>query len=590
MNPEPAPTRTPRVLDPTIQRSSHAPKNLVGVEDLLRPFNVDSRPESIARRKELGAYYTDVAVARFLLRWAVTTGKEIVLDPSSGDGIFLSEAAERIRYLGGDPNRQVFGVEIDLAAHRRFTDRVGGNPSIAKLLHANFFDVVPGQLPAADVVVGNPPFIRYQRFSGEVRRTALLRAHDAGVDLSGLASSWAPFLVHAVQFVKPGGWLAMVAPAELTHAGYARPVLDYFRRSFRSTHILSFSRRIFPALSEDTVLLLAAGRGEPFQTFQLIDLPGLSALEEYADPSAELPDGVEIDASALDRGRERVLHYLLPHHTRQLFRQLCDSRHVRTLGSLARVGIGYVTGDNAFFHLSPETIAAYDIPSRFLRPAVCRGSELQGLRFARDDWEGLRLAGHANSLLYIQETQPLPDSVRAYLLQGIRRGVPDRYKCHVRKSWYAVPHVYRADGFLTYMSGGDPKLVANEADAVAPNTLHIVRLASTARVSILELAAAWQTSLTALSCEMEGHSLGGGMLKLEPTEAGRVVIAMPDLEPGVLDGLAVDLDALTRIGNDEAARELADDVILRQGIGLSSTDIERLREGWLLLKERRRNR
>ncbi len=82
------------------------------------------------------------------------------------------------------------------------------------------------------------------------------------------------------------------------------------------------------------------------------------------------------------------------------------------------------------------------------------------------------------------------------------------------------------------------------AGAVAPNTLHLVRLRPDCGVHILDLAAAWQTSLTALSCELEGHSLGGGMLKLEPTEARRMVIAMPALEPEMLDRAAVELDNL----------------------------------------------
>ncbi|MBI4491562.1 MAG: hypothetical protein HY690_02070 [Chloroflexi bacterium] len=42
----------------------------------------------------------------------------------------------------------------------------------------------------------------------------------------------------------------------------------------------------------------------------------------------------------------------------------------------------------------------------------------------------------------------------------------------MREPWYAVPHVHEAGGFLTAMSGSVPKLVANEAGAVAPNTLH----------------------------------------------------------------------------------------------------------------------
>jgi adenine-specific DNA-methyltransferase len=49
------------------------------------------------------------------------------------------------------------------------------------------------------------------------------------------------------------------------------------------------------------------------------------------------------------------------------------------LGQIADVGIGYVTGANAFFHVNEETIRQYEIPSRFLKRAVRRGRALQGL-------------------------------------------------------------------------------------------------------------------------------------------------------------------------------------------------------------------
>jgi len=39
----------------------------------------------------------------------------------------------------------------------------------------------------------------------------------------------------------------------------------------------------------------------------------------------------------------------------------------------------------------------------------------------------------------------------------------------------------------------------------------------------------WQHPLSRLSQELEGHPLGGGMLKLEPGEARRVHLALPPL-------------------------------------------------------------
>ncbi|HET6880205.1 MAG TPA: hypothetical protein VFI31_08625, partial [Pirellulales bacterium] len=78
------------------------------------------------------------------------------------------------------------------------------------------------------------------------------------------------------------------------------------------------------------------------------------------------------------------------------------------------------------------------------------------------------------------------------------------------------------DAFLSYMSGEAPALVANHAGCVATNSVHVVRMNGT--LSVVELQRRWNDPLTTLSCELEGHPLGGGLLKLEPREANQVVL------------------------------------------------------------------
>jgi len=544
--------------------------------------------------KDLGAYYTDTRVAQFLVRWSIVTGSETVLDPSSGEGVFLAAAAQRIRELGGDPRQQVFGIEIDSQTNGTTRHRLVASETFANLLTADFFTVEPGAIPYVDAIVGNPPFIRYQRFGGESRHRALQRAKEAGVRLSKLSSSWAPFLVHATRFVKPGGSLAMVAPAELSYATYARPLLDYLCLGFETVHILTFAKKLFPHLSEDTIIILAAGRGKAFKSLELVDVEDFSELAEFSDPGVVLARGVSLDRTNLVDGTARILHYLLPEPIRALYEEIGNSENVARLGSVADVGIGYVTGDNEFFHLTREIAEAFAVPPEFLRPAVRSGSDFAGLRFTSSDWCSLHRAGSANLLLQVTDcNRANSKSLSSYLEQGIRRGVPQRYKCRVRTPWYKVPHVYEGDAFLTYMSGSTPKLVTNEANAVAPNTLHVLRLKPDSidpSVSASKIAVSALSSLTALSFEIEGHSLGGGMLKLEPTEAERVLIAAPNLSPAALADLTQELDRFLRTGQKELARQTADRVILSDGLGLSAADMCTLKSGESLLRSRRLNR
>ena len=405
--------------------------------------------------KRLGAYYTDEIVADFLVRWAIRSPVDTVLDPGFGGGIFLRCAAKRTSELGGSPADRIRGVEIDPETHsevgRELHAQCGLAPS--KLICCDFFDLEPGSIQAT-VVVGNPPFIRYQRFAGRSRAVALRRAQSQGVELSQLASSWCPFLVHAVSMVEPRGRLAMVLPFEMTHAYYARPGLEFLGKAFGRITFLSFREKLFPDLSEDTLLLLAEDKGGASRGFFWRDFPNAEALQGSNLPGCRVGNASRLDGASLCRGEERLVEYFLPRKVRELYAELKARPEVRSLGDLAYAGIGYVSGANDFFHVSPSEVQAWHIPTRFLRRAVLKGRAFAGLLFTERDWlEGLS-RGDTGYLLSINGEDTLPDGLLRYLKTGEAFGVPQTFKCRNRSPWYCVPYVTCPDAFLTCMSGG----------------------------------------------------------------------------------------------------------------------------------------
>jgi len=298
-----------------------------------------------------------------------------------------------------------------------------------------------------------------------------------------------------------------------------------------------------------------------------------------------------VDPQGLSDGTSRLVECFIPPRARDLYRSLKQLDLTLRLGDTADVGIGYVTGANGFYHLTDDAARHWGIPDAFLRPAVRRGRSLAGLRFTREDWHNALRSGEAAFLLLIEaEESVLPDSVLRYLHHGRSIGVPKAFKCRTRSPWYRVPHVYEADAFLTYMSGSCPRLVSNDARVVAPNSLHLVRIHPLTSFTSHAIAALWQTSLTRLSVEIEGHALGGGLLKLEPTEAENLLIPASRSGNGALMALARELDNLIRQGNDRAARALADRVLLVDGLGLSVSDCRILRNAAEQLCQRRYHR
>jgi len=509
--------------------------------------------------------------------------------------VFLSEAATALAELGATDGSAIVGVELDSLVYdrtRRLLDSLR-LPLAPALVRGDFFDIAPAMEGTFTAVVGNPPFVRYQSFGGERRRKALDLADRYGIRLSRLSSSWAPFIVASAMCLSDGGRLAMVVPEEIGHAAYARPVLSFLVRSFRRVYVLTFRERLFPAVSQGTMLLLAEDRGlvarprRPGGHLRWLDLPNADSLVPLSKrgTARALRGSTSVDAAGLVSGEARFAAQYLPAKARDLYLAIAHGQGFTRLGYVASVGIGYVTGANAFFHVNRRVMDDFALPEGFTLPAVTRSSCLRGLIFRQDDWLGAWDSGDTARLLCLRDAAAdVPVSVIKYLEFGEAQGVPRSFKCRVRSPWYVVPNVTVPDAILTYMSGGAPRLVVNAAHVVVPNTLHVVSLYPRV-TSAASLAASFQTSLAQLSSEVEGHGMGGGLLKMEPSEAERVLVY-----PGDNDGIAAEVDCLLRKGLPDEARRLADRSFLAERLGLSAQDCTLLSEGLKILRHRRQKR
>ena len=363
-----------------------------------------------------------------------------------------------------------------------------------------------------------------------------------------------------------GGRLGMVMPSELGHAMYAREVLRFLSDNFRHVAIEMFRDKMFEDLSQSTVLLFCDGYGEPSRTFVV------AASEDLRGNDRQLS---KVEVEAIRSGQFRLNHYIVPAKVRSLYEALSSDPRVERLGDAADIGIGYVTGANEFFHLSAKDVRDWGFPKQFLRPCLVNLRGFKGIEFNQQHWKDKRAEGERVYLLALPSIPPedLPPSVQTYLRHGELKDFPLRYKCRIREFWHSVPHVRIADAFLSYMSGEQPVLVSNAANLVAPNTLHVLRFGT--RRNPLLYAAAWRTSLTMLSCELEGHALGGGLFKLEPSEAGDVLVVKPRVS--LLRNL---IGRLTSAGatSPHDLPDVADRYLLRRHLGLTQNECALLRE------------
>ena len=457
-------------------------------------------------QKEAGAYYTPDAVVSSLTRWAVRGAADRLLDPSCGDGRFVSAF------------RNSVGIERDVKAAAIAMKRAPW----ADIHEGDFFDWAAHTHERFECAAGNPPFIRYQTFKGEVRNSALRLCAALGAKFSGLTASWAPFLVATSSLLKPGGRMAFVVPDAIGHAPYAAPLLDYVVERFGSVQIIAVREKLFPELSEDCWLLFADDFGGSTAE---IRFTVLERFEPLATPPRE---ALRVSVREWRQSWNRRLRpYLLPQNARELYRLVASHAASLRFGKIAEIGIGYVSGANQFFHLRPSQAAAWDIPDRFLWPTVRNGRALPDRELTARTLEEWRRFDIPMMLLRIPRNAELSPNVSKYLESNLGKQAREAYKCRTRTPWYSVPHVRVPDFFLTYMSGLTPNLVRNLAAASCTNAVHGVHVRN--KKSILRVVDNWHTPFVRLSCELEGHPLGGGMLKLEPREAAGIVFPASDM-------------------------------------------------------------
>jgi adenine-specific DNA-methyltransferase len=531
-------------------------------------------------RKARGAFFTPSELSDFVADWAVRSPKDKILEPSCGEAAFLISAGRKLQARGRKrlADHQLQGIEIHKDSADSAAALVAESGLNARIWAGDFFDAAFED--PFDAVIGNPPYVRYQQFTGAARAKAQQIALRQGVRLAGLASSWAAFVIHAAACLKPTGRLGLVLPAELLTVNYAAPVREFLMRRFAKVRLVLFDGLVFPGVMEEVLLLLAEGTGptDHCEVFQARDLASLATLEGRS----WFPKNPE----------QKWTQGLLPAEATDLYSELRSAPEFSELLDWGETDLGIVTGNNNYFTLTREGVRELGLPAGDLVAISPPSSRhLRGLSFMHETWSALADEGAQVHLFYPGSRLSAP--TLRYIAQGEKEGVPSAYKCSVRSPWWRVPLVRVADLFLTYMNHDTPRLVANEAVARHLNSVHGVTLKKDLRTLGMEsLPIGMLNSLTLLGAELVGRSYGGGILKLEPKEADKLPLPSPTVLARVAPKLRALCDRGPSLRNGDLMRmvDQVDHILLRQEIGLSKNQVDILRMSRQALFDRRARR
>lgn len=526
-----------------------------------------------------GGYYTPGPVADWLAGHACAAAPRRVLEPSAGDGALLRPLLARL-----SEDAVIDAIECDGDEAAKLAAQLGPDPRVRVHVADAFswFSARPAR-EVYDLVIGNPPYIRYRHWPKQQSERAFELMREHGLHPNRLTSAWVPFVVLATAALRPGGALALVLPAELLQVGYAGELRRYLSEQYDEITLITFEELVFPTILQETILLIARKRtgGLGSARIRTVELKNELSLTDAAGNFRE------DDVADLDHSTEKWTKYLLTAREVGFLRAAAQHSSLIRLGDIAEVDVGIVTGRNDVFVISPSAARAAGI-ARYCKRMVGRSAHVPGVVLRSENWQLLE-DQDARVLLVDLPAVPrdsLSGEAQLYVAAAEAAGHHTGYKCRVRMpTWWAVPSTWVPDAFLLRQIYDGPRIVLNQAAATCTDTLHKVRFYDKGIAESATLNA--HNSLTWALAEVRGRSYGGGVLELEPSEAEALLLPRPTRHSALpLD----DLDDIIRRKGNAAGVEEVNARVLVAACGWTRSDVALARSIAEKLARRRRGR
>lgn len=537
--------------------------------------------ENISNDKLRGGYYTPIPIAKFILKWAVNGNKDFdILEPSCGDGIFLKQIQENeFEY------NNITAIELDNVEAGKVKNINLPNTDV---LNTDFFKYCNTTKSRFDLIVGNPPYIRYHFFDKEQRNEAEKLFDKANLKYSKLTNAWVSFVVGSSLLLKDVGKLGFVLPAEILQVGYAKQLRIFLAHFYNKINIISFKKLVFPNIQQEVILLLCEKNKSDSHLIEHLELENSEELQNLDVTKLKCP------TKKIDFETNKWTFYFLEQKEIDFIEEILNKKAILPLRSYATVEVGITTGSNKFFTVPKTTIDQYQLQD-YAKPMVGRAIQVNGVFFNDDDWEtNVKSEASAFFLKFppIKELENNKDALK-YISKGEEEGIHKGYKCRIRDEWQIVPSTWVSEALFTRRNNIYPRLIINKVGAHTTDTMHRVttnknmKLSTLNEVNMDALVASYYNSLSLAFAEICGRSYGGGALELMPNEAEDILIPYNHNNAIVLE----QINDMMRDGKSiDEILKVTDPIILKDGCGFSTSDIKIANKIWKKLLNRRLNR
>lgn len=491
-------------------------------------LELQERLDAVKTREErnrLGQFATPPKLASDIVGYAISLlsarSKIRFIEPGFGTGPFYSAL---LHQMLSSRIQTAIGYEIDpnyAESARRLWEDTG--------LHLYVNDFTRAKPPKTEarkfnLVVCNPPYVRHHHLSQEQKRELQLAvARYLNFEMNGLSGFYTYFMILSQAWMAKDGVGAWLIPSEFMDVNYGRKVKEFLVEKVTLYRIHRFNPdevQFGDALVSSTVVffknsLPSSEHKVEFTFGGTLAMPKKSSLIGLVD-----------------------LHHIakwtgLP----QGFSRLMKKHNGVTLTDLFSIKRGLATGSNAFFILTKDQVAQFNLPEKFLKPILPSPRDLGTDEIFADNNGEPQIQNRRYLLscdLPEHEVRRKYPPLWQYLQRGIEHGINKRYLSSHREPWYSQEERPPAPFLCTYMgrptrkSESPFRFILNHSKATAANVYLLLYPKSDLAASLNNDSELYQkiwkalSSITAETLMGEGRVYGGGLHKLEPKELGNV--------------------------------------------------------------------
>uniref|UniRef100_A0A7C4TWU8 site-specific DNA-methyltransferase (adenine-specific) n=1 Tax=Caldisericum exile TaxID=693075 RepID=A0A7C4TWU8_9BACT len=303
--------------------------------------------------KSLGQYMTPKFVAEFMSSLIGKPQSASILEPDAGEGVFLE-----VLYEKGFRNVKAYEIDEQM-----------GKRSPIKITYCDFLKIPPKQ--SFDVVIGNPPYVRWKNIPEEWRRL-FKKSEYWNKIMNGLCDLTYAFIYHAVNFLRDYGELIFICPLFWTETVHGKHLRDHLSKNGSVELLINLNEaKVFEQVSS-TIIIFKYVKHVKLPRVKIIEYRSkqpvtplvtnrISFLIKNLELHAEKPDFYIEDGSYRAYLSEQFIggepwHPVPP--TEKIVRKIDTIQDIAHIGDIAEIGNGMVSGLDAAFKLKEEELKA----------------------------------------------------------------------------------------------------------------------------------------------------------------------------------------------------------------------------------------